>query len=323
MANLYSPGNANRNYFYNLTTSGTAEDAQNRLNQYYMSGSSQRSYNTGGGSSGGGGTPAAYGSGAGGGGYGYASNPGSALGAQYQQAAEQARQANETRYNQLLSGQNELYGRVMASVDQGNSQAVADLSRSFDRQRSAGTQDMISRGLTGSTIQQTMNSGIERNRAESLNRQAADFRRERLGYDVGLTGERLGTIERRTDSYPEMQQLMALAQLQGQGGVGAGSAYGSYGNGAGSYGSAAGTPYAALGGGSLSQLGQVGQIYGGSRNYSNYDGGMSQQQIMALQQQRGYNSGYSTAGVGSYGAGVNPYGGNPNGYATYNGVYSY
>lgn len=306
MAGLYSSGNQARNQAYNMTLGGSAEDVQNRLNAaYYGNNGSTRTYNgsagAGGGGYSGGGT-VAYGSGGGGGGYGY----GSSLGAQYQQQFDQARAANESRYNQLLTEQNSLRDRVMADVNQGNSQAVTDLNRNFDRQRSSGSQDMISRGLTGSTINQTMNQGIERNRGESLNRQAADFRRERLGYDTALTGQRLATIENRTDSYPEMQQLMALAQLNGQGGMGGGGGAGVYGGmGDGGYGSAAGTPYAGL-------QSALGNVFGGFAGNSMHQGIANTSARQGANTQRAYANGGAMSGGSFNGGYSDPYRGMQN-----------
>ena len=272
MANLYSPGNQARNQAYNMTLGGSAEDVQNRLNAaYYLPNSTTRTYggssgSGGGSSSGGGGASAGGGYGgmySGARGSGMHSGAGGSVGANYQAQFDAARAANESRYNTLLTNEDNLYSRVMGNVNQGNAQATADLSRSFDQQGARSQQDMISRGLTGSTIAQTMSAGNERNRQGSLNRQAEAFRREQVGYDTALTGQRQGIIERRTDSYPEMSELIALAQLNGQGGGGRG--------GAGSYGTTAGSPYAALQSafgpfaGGLNQLGQMpAQIFGGN-----------------------------------------------------------
>lgn len=137
-------------------------------------------------------------------------------------AYEEARRANEERYRHILGGEPEalgghsqLYERVMGGVKALGEAERGDIVERGRAEEARTLQDMTSRGLTGTTIAQTMRQGIGRETGRELDRLSERLTRERLGYDVGLTGQRLGFMERREDAYPEspMQAAGLLGQL--------------------------------------------------------------------------------------------------------------
>ena len=118
----------------------------------------------------------------------------------------------------------------------------AAISRNFLGRESASNQSLVSRGLSNTTIGPSLSGAFARDRADAMG--AADERinqqrlgvvmgtgqnkinaslglgQSKIGADVGLGTGKLGFLERRTDTYPDMNQLAALAQLYGQGQVG-------------------------------------------------------------------------------------------------------
>lgn len=151
-----------------------------------------------------------------------------------QRLDSEARAANEKRYNQLLReiggyGQRGgLYGRVMPEVKRLSQQAIStgeaqksELNRYYRDLQSASQQDAISRGMAGSTALAgtTGAIGTERNRAmgnleEQLKASNFQYGMMPTNYDIDLTSQRAGIIERRSD-IPGQSPLLGLSQLFG------------------------------------------------------------------------------------------------------------
>lgn len=163
----------------------------------------------------------------------------------------------QTRYNQfnqgaaglrddVLNGYESRYQRGMANLEGLGTQEKNDILRQYGELGAANQQDMTTRGLTGTTIMPTMRQGIMREQQAALSRVNERLQNQRLAVDSGLSGdalsaqERLGLgilngsaglagdtlqfAERRTDSYPDYNQLAALAQ--GYGAAGGMNAFG-------------------------------------------------------------------------------------------------
>lgn len=187
---------------------------------------------------------------------------------QYQAAYNEAKLANEQRYNDILQGyinrEQQLtgnqagqmgdvldgyenrYQRGMENLQGLGDQEKADTSQRYKNLASQNTQDMVSRGLTGTTIMPTMRQGIAREESDALSRVNERLQRERLNYDASLSGDALsaqerqygqqqstygnassdtlGFMERRSDTYPDFNQLAALGQAYGAGGGSGGMA---------------------------------------------------------------------------------------------------
>ena len=163
----------------------------------------------------------------------------------------------QTRYNQfnqgaaglrddVLNGYEARYQRGLSNLEGLGTQEKNDILRQYGELGAANQQDMTTRGLTGTTIMPTMRQGIMREQQAALSRVNERLQNQRLAVDSGLSGdalsaqERLGLgilngsaglagdtlqfAERRTDSYPDYNQLAALAQ--GYGAAGGMNAFG-------------------------------------------------------------------------------------------------
>lgn len=206
-----------------------------------------------------------YGGGNGGSGGGSSSNYyGGAIPDDYQRAYEEARAANEQRYQDILTGYQDRsnnylqqqagvtddvltgyenrYQRGMDLLSGLGTQEKRDIDESYQKLGAVNQQDMVNRGLTGTTIMPTMRAGVERERQDALSRVNERLQREKLMTDAGLsgdalgaqermygqglagylgaTGDTLGFAERRNDTYPDLNQLMGLAQQYGASGAG-------------------------------------------------------------------------------------------------------
>lgn len=117
----------------------------------------------------------------------------------YNQAYQQARSANEARYNQML----QLAGQT-------TNQRAADIRSSYGQQQAGAMQQLARTGMANTTVAPTMRMGFQREQQASLNRLADQMQQTRLGI-----------MERRTDAYPDQAGLMQAIQGIG-GGIGGG-----------------------------------------------------------------------------------------------------
>jgi hypothetical protein len=88
----------------------------------------------------------------------------------YQSALDKANAANEQRYKEILAGYDQLHGRVMGNVNQMGVQERADIDQ---RARDMGAnvyQNLVNRGFGNSSLQATMQMGVNRERASQVGR---------------------------------------------------------------------------------------------------------------------------------------------------------
>lgn len=193
---------------------------------------------------------------------------GGSLPQSYLDAYNSARAANEQRYRDILSGYQTRYNnynqgaaglrddvltgyesryqRGLGNLEGLGAQEKDDILRQYGELGAANQQDMVNRGLTGTTIMPTMRQGIMREQQNALSRVNERLQNQRLAIDASLSGdalsaqERLGQgiltgsaglagdtlafAERRNDTYPDFNQLAALAQ--GYGAAGGMNAFG-------------------------------------------------------------------------------------------------
>lgn len=133
----------------------------------------------------------------------------------YQRANREGRAANENRYNDLINFLNQRYTRGLANLQGAGDQALSDVNRDYERMAANQDQDLISRGLRNSTVRQSVQRGVEDDRQAARNRILEDVRKERAQTDAVLSGDVLSAMERRTDEYPDQNQLLQLALALG------------------------------------------------------------------------------------------------------------
>lgn len=140
-------------------------------------------------------------------------------------AMNSANAANEARYQQGMEGHNAWRARTNELLDQLGNQQKADVNESYNTLAGKTRQNMISRGLTGTTVQDAMLTGVERERSKSLARVDEQLARERLDAEGKAFYEQMGFLERREDEGPDMglmAQLLSRAAAGGGAGGGGG-----------------------------------------------------------------------------------------------------
>lgn len=136
----------------------------------------------------------------------------------FQKAMDDANRANEQRYQDTLAGTQNRYERNMNYLEGAGQQEARDINQAYAQQAARTNQDLINRGLRTSTIASNLQAGNERERLNDQGRLQERLRQQRIATDAGLSGDVLSLMERRNDIAPDMNQLIALAQLEGRAG---------------------------------------------------------------------------------------------------------
>lgn len=133
---------------------------------------------------------------------------------QYETAYNAANTANETRYQDLLSGYQNIsdtqlgstspysYGSIYqgyqnreqdlsAMFNQYGQQAATDISNVYDQQAASAEQDLTSRGLGNTTIQSSVSQGLASSEAQDLSRLQEELAQMNVGLQSQWTGDTL------------------------------------------------------------------------------------------------------------------------------------
>lgn len=140
----------------------------------------------------------------------------------YQSALNRANAANESRYQGILSGYDDLSKRVSGELAGVGEQEYRDIDRTYRNMGSDVYQRLVNRGFANSTLPATSQMGVERERSAARSRLASDLARMRADYDAQISQGKMGVMERRTDEAPDFNQMIALSEGLGRGGYGQG-----------------------------------------------------------------------------------------------------
>lgn len=143
---------------------------------------------------------------------------GSNLASSYQTAWDAANEANEQRYQDILSGRIELRDRNMDRINSIGDQQIKDANDYYSYRTGAESQALASRGMGATTARTSINNRIANERGDALNRIYDDLNRRRMDADASLSEGIYGFMERREDEGPDFNQLANLAGQLGEGG---------------------------------------------------------------------------------------------------------
>ncbi|MDD5457872.1 MAG: hypothetical protein PHF37_00540 [Phycisphaerae bacterium] len=136
---------------------------------------------------------------------------------EYQSAFDEAKTANEQRYNQILGGYDTLFNDTMTGLEGMGDAARKDVNTGYNKAFSQSMQGLVNSGLANSTIIPSVTLNNTRQRTDALNSLNEMLRREKLGYMNNITGNKLAFMERREDTYPDLGLYIQL--MQGLGNV--------------------------------------------------------------------------------------------------------
>lgn len=136
-----------------------------------------------------------------------------------------ANTANESRYQQGLAGYNDMLNNANTTLDSISGQAKKDIAQNYTNLGAQAQQNLVGRGLTGTSVPLNMNMKLASQQSGDLSRLADQTAQQRLQYQTGIQGDKLGFIERRNDVGPDYGQYLDLVKQYGDA-TGAGGASG-------------------------------------------------------------------------------------------------
>jgi hypothetical protein len=139
----------------------------------------------------------------------------SKLKAEYDKAFNEAKQANEQRYNQILGGYDTLYNNTMTGLEGMGDAARKDVNTGYNRAFSQSMQGLVNSGMANSTILPSVSLNNAGQRTNALNSLNEMLRREKLGYMNNISNNKLNFMERREDTYPDMNLYTSLMNNYG------------------------------------------------------------------------------------------------------------
>lgn len=151
--------------------------------------------------------------------------------ANFRQLHEQANQANESRYQDILRNEaltqetvGGTYGQMEGLLENLGQAESERIGITDVQEKARAEQDLISRGLGNTTIRESVRRGIGEDTARSQRALTEQVGRQKAGVLQGRAGaeERMGSslsrfMEARTDQGPDMGQLSALLSQAGAG----------------------------------------------------------------------------------------------------------
>ena len=136
---------------------------------------------------------------------------------QYQQSYDQAKAANQNRYDEIKNYYFTRQKQGQGYIDAMSNQSKQDLANQYQANLGHTDQSLISRGLGNTTVKESINRGLMGDYNAELRRLNDATLGRRLSTFSGLSGDTLGFMERRNDAYPDMGMLSQLAMAQGAG----------------------------------------------------------------------------------------------------------
>lgn len=146
------------------------------------------------------------------------------LNQEWQQKNDEAKAANEARYQEIVSGHIDRYGNAMNTISQANQQGQQDIREAGANRLQNIGQGLVSSGLYNTTAGLAPKAMAIREEEGAINHLNTATNEQKLRYGANLHGDLLGFKERREDTYPDMNQLASLQQGLGASGY-SGAAY--------------------------------------------------------------------------------------------------
>jgi len=115
---------------------------------------------------------------------------------------DDARRANERRRNKIERLLKRRERNVMGTISGMGKAGVEEINNEFTGLATGATQDLASRGLSGTTIAPTVQSSISRDKGAALGQLRERLAGLRAGYMNDMMGDRASFLERIEEEYP-------------------------------------------------------------------------------------------------------------------------
>jgi len=154
---------------------------------------------------------------------------------EYQTAYNEAKAANEARYQEILAGYRTRYSTAMTHLGETRTgitaqlasnraevltgleglgeEQLAGIGRRYTRERASVAQGLISSGLHSTTVAPSVQAGVTRREGYAVGEATERHRRERIGYISQLGAQELAALHRLSDAELLMQTGLTKEEL--------------------------------------------------------------------------------------------------------------
>jgi hypothetical protein len=116
---------------------------------------------------------------------------------------DEARDANERRRDKIEKGYKRRRRAVMSKIGSMGRAGRAEIDNEFTGVATNATQDLASRGLSGTTVAPTVQTAVSRDKGAALSGLRERMAGLKASYLSDLEGDRLGFLERIEEEYPD------------------------------------------------------------------------------------------------------------------------
>lgn len=116
---------------------------------------------------------------------------------------DEAREANERRRDDIKRMLKKRRREVMGKISGMGKAGMADIDREFTGLSTKATQDLASRGLSGTTVAPTVQASVAREKGAAIGSLRERLAGLRAGYLSDLMGDEASFMERIEDEYPD------------------------------------------------------------------------------------------------------------------------
>lgn len=124
--------------------------------------------------------------------------------------SRKVRRENERRLQRVMNMWGESRDRSMRAIEGYGSSGRGEIDRRFTNIGTKAGQDLVSRGLSASTVAPTVQASIGREKSSALGALDDRLARMRMDVDRDYTGQMTGVLERVENEYPDNSWLDQL-----------------------------------------------------------------------------------------------------------------
>lgn len=136
-----------------------------------------------------------------------------------QSSVDEAKAANLKRYEEILAGFGTRETKALESLEGLGDEERAAIERAYSRSGAAQLSGAVKQGLIGTTVPAALTRQNTTAMTNALGLVNERLRRQRIGLETGLSGEKLAFQERREDVSPDIQSYLNLSKQFGAAGT--------------------------------------------------------------------------------------------------------
>ena len=133
----------------------------------------------------------------------------------WQASYDEAKTANEERYQDILKGYGDRYDTAISSLQGLGDAEKSALENAYRISGSQQQQSLVNSGLASTTIRPAVMQQNEKQKQTALSGVNERLQREKIGLQTGLSGDTLAFKERREDAYPDQSYYLELLKQAG------------------------------------------------------------------------------------------------------------